>query len=57
VAKLAATRQDFANLEKEGGLPAASGHPLHMVMVMKEDGTWRSCGDYRRLNLIIKSDT
>ena len=55
--RLEAARKDFAELEKQGIIRRSKSHwasPLHLVK--KSDGTWRPCGDFRRLNLQTKAD-
>lgn len=55
--KLAAARKEFESLEKEGIVRRSNScwaSPLHMVE--KTDGSWRPCGDFRRLNLITAAD-
>jgi hypothetical protein len=55
--KITAAKAKFLQLEREGIVrqsdnPWAS--PLHMVH--KQDGSWRLCNDYRRLNLVMEPD-
>jgi hypothetical protein len=57
-AKLMAAKKYFAKLEAEGIIHrslSSWSSPLHMML--KEDSSWRPCGDYRRLNLATKPDT
>ncbi len=55
--KLAAAKAEFDRMEAEGIVRRSNSNwssPLHMVM--KPDGSWRPCGNFRRLNAMTEAD-
>ena len=55
--KLRAAKEIFAAWERDGIVQHSSSQwssPIHLVK--KKDGSWRPCGNFRRLNLVTKAD-
>ncbi|GBM27056.1 hypothetical protein AVEN_256973-2 [Araneus ventricosus] len=55
--KLKFLREEFQTLMEQGIIrPSNSAYAAHVLFVKKQNGDWRICGDFRRLNSITISD-
>ena len=57
--KLAEAKAEFKKIEDEGVVRRTDSPwatPLQ-YMIRKSDGSWRPCGDFRRLNTVMQPDS
>lgn len=55
--RLRIARQEFEYMREKGICrPSSSAWASPLLLVAKKDGTFRPCGDYRRLNEVTKAD-
>lgn len=55
--KLKAAKQQFQHMLEQGiCVPSSSPWASSIHLVTKKDGSWRICGDYRRLNSVTLTD-